>query len=229
MTKTQQIPLSRGLFATVDESDFAWLSQWKWSALKTGKLGTTFYAVRSEKVDGKSRMILMHRLIAGADKGSVVDHHDRDGLNNTRDNLRLCRQRRNSLNHLGHRDRSMSRFKGVWWHSQMSRWCASFRGHYLGMFITEDAAAHAYDVVARLCDPEFALTNFDALGNECPHDEPTVTVAPARQQSSKHFGVTFNRRTGKWRVQIKGKQVGAFVTEEEAAAVAAAHIRGQRE
>lgn len=35
MSEVRHIPLSRGLVSTVDAADFEFLSQWKWSALKS--------------------------------------------------------------------------------------------------------------------------------------------------------------------------------------------------
>lgn len=160
----KEIPLSRGLVAKVDDSDFDWLNQWKWSALRTvSKGGEKFYAVRMQRKGeyvGKPKMILMHRVIAETGEGEVTDHRDIDGLNNQRANLRTCSQSENSLNHKGHIDRA-SKFKGVWWHRKNRKWVADFRGKYIGSFPTEAQAAAAYDVTARAHSEEFALLNCD--------------------------------------------------------------------
>lgn len=155
------IPLSRGLFATVDDDDFDWLNQWKWSALrvKRGNGAERFYAVRVETVAGKQKMFLMHREVARAAAGKNVDHEDRNTLNNRRGNLRECTQGQNSLNQTGHRDRKGSRFKGVYLHKQNRNWCATFRGRHLGSFGDEKDAAAAYNIAALAYDPEFALLN----------------------------------------------------------------------
>lgn len=166
MSEHREIPLSQGKVAIVDAADFDWLSQWKWSAMKVGRKGAPpkFYAVRvtkKGKTDGKPKMILMHRLISGAEEGKVADHRDLDTLNNCRLNLRVCTQAGNSLNQKGHRDRGGSRFKGVWWHRKNLKWCADFRGRYLGSFDTEELAAAAYDKAAYAHAPDMALLNCD--------------------------------------------------------------------
>ena len=75
-----KIPLTRGLFATVDASDINLLLGHVWCAVPNRK-GTMFYAVTPCG-------IRMHRLIAGVVDGVPVNHRDGDGLNNRRGNLR---------------------------------------------------------------------------------------------------------------------------------------------
>jgi len=89
--KECRIPLSRGLFARVDPEDFEELSRYKWSASQSGK---NFYAVRQEK----GRTILMHRQIMAPPEGMIVDHINRNKLDNSRANLRVCSHRENTRN-----------------------------------------------------------------------------------------------------------------------------------
>lgn len=91
----QEITLSRGKFAIVDEEDFEWLNQYKWFAVKS-KGSKSWYAVRRIDISHKSYSILMHREIMQADiieyNGQRLDvhHFDNDGLNNRRNNMVLC-------------------------------------------------------------------------------------------------------------------------------------------
>ena len=156
MSETRQIPLSRGLFATVDAADYDWLNQWKWSALKT-KGG--FYACRTVTENGKQRMILMHRFIMDAPKGKIVDHRNRDTLDYRRDNLRIGTQGQNCLNRCANKTgKKTSRFKGVYRDRQY--WRARFGDKILGAFHDEEQAARAYDAAALARDTEYALVNF---------------------------------------------------------------------
>jgi hypothetical protein len=158
------ITLSQGKVALVDDSDFDFLSQWKWSALRAGKLREKFYAVRMTKkgeVEGKSRMILMHRLLSGAPKGRVVDHRDNDGLNNQRKNIRVCTQADNSLNIPAHSDAAV-KSKGVYIGSN-GRFIARLRNKHIGSFSTESEAAAAYDRALSEHNSEFALTNAELM------------------------------------------------------------------
>lgn len=153
---TKDISLSSGYVTVVDDGDYDWLNQHKWSALRAnGRI----YASRCIWDGKKNHSILMHRLIMCAPKGIYVDHRDLDSLRNCRDNLRICLQRQNLCNSNGHKDRK-SQFKGVWMDKRRSKWVAEFRGRYLGQFIDEEAAARAYDAAAIAGAGEFARPNF---------------------------------------------------------------------
>lgn len=164
------IALSKGLFALVDEADFASLSQWNWSASRTGGTGKkSWYAQRgrtpSETIkSGKTAPILMHRYLLG-DPVEDIDHKNRNGLDNRRENLRLVNSSQNGMNSI-HKGGS-SRFKGVSRYGK--KWNASIKVNYettrLGRFDTEEKAARAYDEAARRLHGEFARVNFP-IGDE---------------------------------------------------------------
>lgn len=78
-----EIILSNGQKVLVDESDFAFLNQWKWKPHKQG------YACRSTWADGKSGLLLMHRAIIDAPKSKHVHHINEIKLDNRRCNLEL--------------------------------------------------------------------------------------------------------------------------------------------
>jgi hypothetical protein len=84
-------------FCVVDELDFGWLTQWKWKA-KPNANGTHVYAARNVVVDGKWRLIRMHREVAGYSGPLDVDHIDRNTMNNTRANLRAVTRSINCRN-----------------------------------------------------------------------------------------------------------------------------------
>jgi hypothetical protein len=149
------IPLSQGQSAQVDDADFDWLSQWKWTAQRTAH---GFYATR---YDG-DRLVLMHRLINGTPEGMVTDHRDCNGLNNQRSNLRTATQLQNMMNRRGKRG-GTSRFKGVWADPNprnLKLWRSAIRINgklkYLGRFHNEEDAAAAYAAAARQHFGEFA-------------------------------------------------------------------------
>ena len=83
------IPLTRGLFATVDDEDYDWLSKYSWHARECRKEG--WYAARQVSMKGRKSQhtVFMHREIVGATKSQRVDHYDGQGLKNTRSNLRV--------------------------------------------------------------------------------------------------------------------------------------------
>lgn len=142
------IPLTRGQFATVDDEDFEFLSQWKWHALKQPK---TYYAARNVKVDGKKITIWMHRLINSTPDDLLTDHINGNGLDNRRANLRSVTHQDNMINCARHA-RGISKYRGVSWHIRTNRWIAQItvdgRNRWLGSFLSEKAAHDAY-VAAR--------------------------------------------------------------------------------
>lgn len=160
--QTKEIPLTQGKVAIVDAADYEWLIQWKWHIENQGHI---CYAVRCLWLgNNKSTTIKMHREILGAKPGSTVDHRDGDGLNNTRENLRICTQAENVRNKRMRSDNT-SGYKGVWWRKNRSRWTATIDVDgvrtWLGSFLTAEDAARAYDAAAKELHGEFAKLNFE--------------------------------------------------------------------
>jgi hypothetical protein len=149
------IPLSKGLFATVDDEDFESLGLVKWSAqIKDNERA---YAIRGT---GESR-IVMHRYILGiSDKSIHVDHRDGNGLNNCRSNLRTCTPAQNVMNRRKLRSTS-SKYKGVTVRGKRYESAIQFKGKniYLGTFTHEYEAAEIYNRKAIELFGEFASIN----------------------------------------------------------------------
>lgn len=104
----KEIPLTKGKIALVDDTDYDWLIQWKWHAWTAkGK----WFAISQEKEGHKMKM---HRLIMNAPDGLQVDHRNHNGLDNRRENLRICTNTENSRNRRIRRDNTTG-FKGVHW------------------------------------------------------------------------------------------------------------------
>lgn len=94
----QRIPLTRGLFAIVDDDDYEKLAAHKWCANKANY--NAIYAIRGiwDKEEKKTVFVSMHRVIMGASKGQQVDHINGDKLDNRKANLRLCESKENQWN-----------------------------------------------------------------------------------------------------------------------------------
>lgn len=157
---TKELELTQGKFALVDDEDYDWLNRWKWYAhIKSKK----FYAVRSFGKRPNRAGMYMHRLILNTSKGDVVDHIDGNGLNNQRNNLRLCTQAENVRNQ-SLKLVNTSGYKGVHWQKNMNKWVARITFNYkkihLGYFDTPLEASRAYDEKAKELFGEFAKTNF---------------------------------------------------------------------
>ena len=152
------IPLTRGMFAMVDDADFEWLNQWRWFAWRPTDRNT-WYAKRSGCIDGKKNSAL-HRVILG-EHIPKIDHRDGNGLNNQRLNLRPCSTKGNSANHQIRVDNS-SGFTGVSLYRDgrwMARICVDQKSLFLGYFVNKLDAALAYNVAAVKHFGEFARLN----------------------------------------------------------------------
>jgi len=161
----KQISLTKGYVALVDDEDFERvIAVGAWRAdVHYRKNGTvrTVYAVSGEK------KTYLHRLIMGVTNPKTeVDHHDHDGLNCQKYNLRVCGRSQNESNSRKWAvSTTSSRFKGVSWDKRCGKWQAGivigWRRKHLGRFTSEEAAARAYDAAAKRLFGEFALVNFN--------------------------------------------------------------------
>lgn len=125
----------------------------------------TTYAIANLKRDGRWTSVEMQRLLMDWPAG-LVDHKNRNGLDNRRRNLRLATKSQNNANNQG--SRHLGRFKGVYLRSSgMWKVTATFRGEgvYLGQFDNEVEAAKVYDAWAREAHGEFASLNFPDAGD----------------------------------------------------------------
>ncbi len=159
-----RIKLTQGQYAFVDFNDFCNLIGFKWYARQAGR---TYYAERFEYVGGVLYRIRMHRVIMNAKKGDIIDHQNRNGLDNRKANLRLATSAQNKLNNNRGFDSPTSKYKGVFYDKRRKKFraCLSVNGKkkHLGYFDNEIDAAKAYDNAAKLYRKDFAVLNFPEI------------------------------------------------------------------
>lgn len=161
---SRRIPLTRGLFAIVDDDDYDDLSRYKWQADPSVD---THYAVRhATVVIGEPRIkIRMHRVITCAPDGMEVDHINHDGLDNRRCNLRVVTKQENQRNRvIGPNNKSG--YKGVHKVKHGTKtgrqWRAQVGKIFLGDFATPEEAHEMYERSIGVVFGKFSRVNFNS-------------------------------------------------------------------
>lgn len=157
----KKIYLTQGQYTLVDDEDYDYLNQWKWTAHRTSNK-YTYYAVRTSYVNGK-RSVRMHRLLAERYLDLVnyeIDHIDRNGLNNQKDNIRIADRSLNCFNrrNFGKYPKGVSviRYKYkcndvcikeyTFYRARITR---NKKTYFLGNFKTISEASEAYEKAAK--------------------------------------------------------------------------------
>lgn len=144
--------LTRGYITLVSPVDVFCL-EYHWYAFinQSGNI----YAARKPK---KECTVYLHREIINPQDGLEVDHVNRNGLDNRRDNIRPASKAQNAANRK--KGKGSSSFKGVYFAKRPRRlkrpWVAIFGRKPLGYFASEQAAAAAYFKEATKKFGEFA-------------------------------------------------------------------------
>lgn len=146
---------TKGFVVLVGLRDAPLLWERSWCAAVRGR---TVYA----QSGAGGRRLYLHKAILGGwlRPGEEVDHINRNGLDNRRENLRRCTRAENSRNT---RPRT-GRFKGIHWSKRDKQWVAQITVGGLcqtvGYSKDEEEAARAYDAAAVRLFGKYAHLNF---------------------------------------------------------------------
>lgn len=155
MNPVMEMVLPGGQIVLIDKADAVLVAGFNWRLVGPG------YVAASRG----SMTLYLHRLIIGAGTGEMVDHINRDPLDNRSVNLRIATKKQNAANRGADRRRlgTSSRHKGVAWRKERGYWGAYIhvdgKTRYLGSFQNEDDAAVAYNKAALETWGEFARLN----------------------------------------------------------------------
>jgi hypothetical protein len=152
-----ELPLTNGGLALIDAQDTQRVDRFAWYLAHRGYVQTVC------RVAGTLRIIRLHQLLLDFPK-SMIDHRDRNKLNNCRANLRHCTNSQNQANRVAMPHSSV--FKGVTVQARTGRFESQIwhnnKRIYLGTFDSEVDAALAYDREALRRFGEFSCLNFSA-------------------------------------------------------------------
>jgi len=162
----KRIKLTQEQYALVDNEDYEKVNQYKWFAMKTKYDGFTARRNDSRKNNnGRQVPIFMQHFIMDfkPSKKKVMDHINRDTLDNRKQNLRICTYSQNNMNRKSSKNK-INKFKGVFKNKgRGKKWTAAIRKNKklfaLGYFNSEIEGAKAYNKAAFRLFGKFALLN----------------------------------------------------------------------
>lgn len=149
----------------VDTEDFKKIAGYKWMILFHPQING-FYVQAQRKTGKKNSKIGIHRVIMNCPKNKVVDHIDRNPLNNRKENLRICTHRQNMMNTFQktfNGKPTLSGYKGVSYRKKENKFYAYIVNHgkllHLGSYKYEIDAALVYNGAAKYLQGEYACLN----------------------------------------------------------------------
>jgi hypothetical protein len=142
--------LSNGEEFYFDKVDYEIIKSRKWYKSKLGYVTDC-------------RANYLNVVLLNPQKGYVTDHKNGNGLDNRRNNLRICTQQQNVFNQKKRTTKTSSRYKGVSFSKRANKFIAyiscNYKRTYIGTYKNEIDAARAYNNKAIEYFGEYAKLN----------------------------------------------------------------------
>lgn len=157
------IPLSKtgkhaGKYETIISIEDADLAVLNWIRTHQGYAQRSIGSRKNHKLVSMHRIILERMIGRPLTKGEEVDHINRNGLDNRRENLRLATSTQNNANQKIRSD-NKSGVRGVSWSKGKQKWKAAIyidkKQKHLGYFDDKELAKKVYDAAALAYFGEF--------------------------------------------------------------------------
>ncbi len=154
----KKILLKNGAVALVDDADFDKVADYYWYSDVHG------YVAGYKKGMSEIKREYLARVIMDSPKGKVVDHIDRNPLNNQKKNLRVCTVAENLMNSPRKKNNTTG-YKGVCLikGNEVKKWRAGIKKDRkfiaIGLYSTKKQAAKAYNEKAKELFGEIAYQN----------------------------------------------------------------------
>ena len=150
----------------IDTADWELVKDYRWCAAKAHNI--LYASTHLRRAEGKRKTLGMHSLLLSDTK--LVDHEDRNGLNNRRLNIRAATYSQNNANRGKNKNGCTSQYRGVNWCKDKRKFRAGIVVNrkiiHLGMFVSEEEAALAYNASALQHFGAFASLNDVAVATE---------------------------------------------------------------
>jgi hypothetical protein len=148
------------MVALVDDEDVPVANQYKWRAVRD-RHSRAYYAVATTPIiDGHYSTIRLHRLVMDAPAGVSIDHINGDGLDNRKENLRVCSTAENSRNRTRIASHNKSGVTGVSYVKDRDKWLAQIsvngKHKFLGYHDTVEQAARVRRIAEHVYYKDFA-------------------------------------------------------------------------
>ena len=162
----KEYKLPSGEIVLVDDEDYEKVSKYHWYIRRRKYVS---YARRIVIRKGVRYTEFMHRLIMDCPDDMIVDHINHNGLDNRKENLRICTQSDNKHNRVKHLVTKAGIYRGVYLSDDIKSKPyragihSNGKNKHIGFFATPEEAAKAYDKTALALWGEYYCPNIPEI------------------------------------------------------------------